>query len=141
MSQLPKVYLENIIAEPQGKDTAPCIGFASVWIKEKRGDEAIVVLPADHLIRNERRFAKIILAALEQAEKDSLVTIGIKPTRAEIEYGYLQVGEELEDLNLQIELKTSDSNTYKTINDNKHSIPETENKIKAKSSAVVLLRH
>ena len=46
--------------------------------------------------------------------------------------------EELEDLNLQIELKTSDSNTYKTINDNKHSIPETENKIKAKSSKEIL---
>ena len=99
VGQLPKVHLENIIAEPQGKDTAPCIGFASVWIKEKRGDESMVVLPADHLIKNERRFAKIILAAIEQAEKDFLVTIGIKPTRAETEYGYLQVGEKLEDLN------------------------------------------
>ncbi|KKN15558.1 hypothetical protein LCGC14_0984760 [marine sediment metagenome] len=59
----------------------------------------MVVLPADHLIKNERRFAKIILAAIEQAEKDFLVTIGIKPTRAETEYGYLQVGEKLEDLN------------------------------------------
>ena len=46
--------------------------------------------------------------------------------------------EELEDFNLQIELKTSDSNTYKNINDNKHSVPESENKIKAKSSKEIL---
>lgn len=98
LGQLSQVHLENIIAEPQGKDTAACIGFASVWIKEKRGDESMVVLPADHLIRNEKKFAKIVLSAVEQAEKGFLVTIGIKPTRAETEYGYLQVGEKLEDL-------------------------------------------
>ena len=46
--------------------------------------------------------------------------------------------EELEDLNLQIELKTSDSNSYKTISDNKHSVPESENKIEAKSSKEIL---
>lgn len=98
INQLPQICSRNIITEPQGKDTAPCIGLASVWIKKKRGDEAMVVLPADHLIRNEKRFAQIILAAAAQAEKGFLVTIGIKPTRAETEYGYLQVGEKLEDL-------------------------------------------
>lgn len=98
ISQLPQICSRNIITEPQGKDTAPCIGLASVWIKEKRGDEAMVVLPADHLIRDEKKFAQIILAAAAQAEKGFLVTIGIKPTRAETEYGYLQVGEKLEDL-------------------------------------------
>jgi len=98
IEQLPQVCLENIIAEPQGKDTAPCIGFASVLIKKKRGDEPMLVLPADHLIRNEERFAQIVLAAVKQAERGFLVTIGIKPTRAETGYGYLQVGEKLEDL-------------------------------------------
>lgn len=98
MAQLPEIYLDNIIAEPQGKDTAPCIGFASIWIKKRKGDDSMVVLPADHLIRNEERFAQVILAAIEQAEKGFLITIGIKPTRAETAYGYLQIGEQLEDL-------------------------------------------
>lgn len=97
-AHLPGVCLDNIIAEPQGRDTAPCIGFASIWIRKRRGDDSMVVLPADHLIRNEERFAQIVSAAIEQAEKGFLITIGIKPTRAETGYGYLQIGEKLEDL-------------------------------------------
>jgi len=97
--QLPELSRDNIIVEPQGKDTAPCIGFSSVWIKEKRGDVPIIVLPADHVIKDEEKFAHIILTAAQQAEKDFLVTIGIKPTRVETGYGYLQIGKEIEKLN------------------------------------------
>ena len=97
--QLPKLSQDNIIVEPQGKDTAPCIGFSSVWIKEKRGDVPITVLPADHIIKNEEKFAHIILAAVQQAEKDFLVTIGIKPTRVETGYGYLRIGKKIGKLN------------------------------------------
>lgn len=98
ISQLPEVYINNIITEPQGKDTAPCIGFASVWIRKRRGDIPMVVLPADHMIRNEERFAQILSAAVQQARDGFLVTIGIKPTRAEIAYGYLRMGERLKEV-------------------------------------------
>ncbi|RLE08250.1 mannose-1-phosphate guanylyltransferase [Candidatus Aerophobetes bacterium] len=98
LSQLSGVCMDNIIAEPQGRDTAPCIGFASIFIRKRRGDIPMVVLPADHLIRNEERFAQILLAAAHQAEKNFLVTIGIKPTRAETAYGYLQIGERLKEV-------------------------------------------
>ncbi|GAI98811.1 unnamed protein product [marine sediment metagenome] len=68
VSQLPELPADNIIAEPQGKDTAPCIGFASVWVRRRKGDDSMVVLPADHIIRNEERFAEIISAAAKQAK-------------------------------------------------------------------------
>jgi len=95
ISQLPGVYIDNIVTEPQGKDTAPCIGFASVWIRKKRGDVPMVVLPSDHIIRNEERFTQILSAAVQQAKEGFLVTIGIKPTRAETAYGYLRIGKRL----------------------------------------------
>lgn len=98
VSQLPELPFDNIIAEPQGKDTAPCIGFASVWVRRRKGDDSMVVLPADHIIRDEERFAEIISAAARQAKKGLLVTIGIKPTRAETGYGYLEIGNKLGDL-------------------------------------------
>ncbi|MEA1964480.1 MAG: mannose-1-phosphate guanylyltransferase [Candidatus Aerophobetes bacterium] len=96
---LPELSRDNVIVEPQGKDTAPCIGFSSIWIKEKRGDIPIIVLPADHVIKDEEKFAHVILTAAQQAEKGFLVTIGIKPTRVETGYGYLQIGKEIRKLN------------------------------------------
>ena len=99
-AQLPDVSSENIIIEPEGRDTAPCIGLASVLIKKRKGDTSMVVLPADHLIKDEEKFIKIISEVARQAEEeDCLVTIGIKPTRPEIGYGYLQIGEKLKELN------------------------------------------
>ncbi len=99
ISQLPDFYPHHIIAEPEGKDTAPCIGFAVTWIKKKRGDLPILVLPSDHLINDEKRFKGVVEAAAKQAEKNFLVTIGIKPTRPETGYGYLEMGEKIEEIN------------------------------------------
>jgi mannose-1-phosphate guanylyltransferase len=96
LSQLPSVPPENIIVEPQGRDTAPCIGFASMWLGAKRGDVSMVVLPSDHFIRDENKFARVIQAAAQMAKKGHLVTIGIKPTRAETGYGYLELGKEMD---------------------------------------------
>jgi mannose-1-phosphate guanylyltransferase len=99
ISQLPQLSRKNLILEPKGRDTAPCIGFFAVWLRHRWGDIPMVVLPSDHLIRQEESFFKAIKVAGKQAEKNFLVTIGIKPTRVETGYGYLQMGEKIGELN------------------------------------------
>jgi len=91
IEQLPDVPEENIIAEPFGKNTAACIGLASVLIHKKSNNAVTIILPADHLIKDEEGFKETIKRAAEFAQSsDSLVTIGINPTRPETGYGYIQ---------------------------------------------------
>lgn len=95
--QLPEVPRENIIIEPQGKSTAPCIGLAALFIEQRFGNEVMIVLPADHLIGAEQNFRQTLLnAAKIAAEEDALITIGIKPTFPATGYGYIQCGQETE---------------------------------------------
>ncbi len=91
-NELPEVPQENIIGEPFGRNTAPCIGLAASLIEKRAGKaEIMVVLPADHLIKNDDLFRKTILAAVEYAGKSScLITLGVKPTYPETGYGYIQ---------------------------------------------------
>jgi mannose-1-phosphate guanylyltransferase len=86
----------NIIAEPIGRNTAACIALAAKILRDRYGDEAMmVVLPADHLIKNEEEFTRIIDRSARLAKKTGgLITIGIHPTRPETGYGYLQLDEE-----------------------------------------------
>ncbi len=89
--QLPQIPEENIIDEPFGKNTAPCIGLASVIIKRKDPEAVTVVLPADHLIVDVQKFQERILQAAEYAYSNGgLMTIGIIPDRPETGYGYIQ---------------------------------------------------
>ncbi len=93
--QLPAVPQENIIVEPQGKNTAPCIGLAALYIQRRFGDEVMIVLPADHLIEAEENFRQTLLDAAQiAAEKEVLITIGIKPTFPATGYGYIQFSDE-----------------------------------------------
>ncbi len=94
MRQLPEIPERNIIAEPFGRNTAPCIGLAAAIIqKRNEQDEPMVVLPADHLIRDMKHFHKTIKTAAEYAStNDCLITIGITPTYPETGYGYIQRG-------------------------------------------------
>lgn len=90
--QLPDLPVENIIEEPFGRNTAACIGLASVIIKAKDPDAITVVLPADHIIKDVDEFKNIIENAARFAdESKGLVTIGMKPTRPETGYGYIQI--------------------------------------------------
>ncbi len=92
--QVPAIPKGNIIDEPFGKNTAACIGLSSVLIEAKNKDAVIVTLPADHLIRDVKNFQATLKKAIEFAGKsDSLVTIGIKPTKPETGYGYIQIEE------------------------------------------------
>lgn len=87
---------ENIIAEPIGRNTAPCIALAAHILRARFGDDAImVVLPADHLIRNKQEFTRLIHVGAKLAHSTSaLITLGIHPTRPETGYGYLQLDDE-----------------------------------------------
>jgi mannose-1-phosphate guanylyltransferase len=89
--QLPQIPPDNIIVEPFGRNTAACIGLASVLIHNFNPDAVTVVLPADHIIRDVDAFVGIIKKAIDFAyHSKGLVTIGIQPTRPETGYGYIQ---------------------------------------------------
>ncbi|MDI6776073.1 MAG: sugar phosphate nucleotidyltransferase [Syntrophales bacterium] len=94
MRQLPEIPRENIIVEPVGRNTAPCIGLAALHIKKKAGEDVMVVLPSDHLIADEERFLHTLVVAAKMAQQgDYLLTIGIKPTGPETGYGYIEQGD------------------------------------------------
>jgi mannose-1-phosphate guanylyltransferase len=90
--QLPAVPPENIIVEPVGRNTAPCIGLAALHIRKREPDAVMVVLPADHLIQDVPEFNRVLQLAIETARaSSSLITIGITPTHPETGYGYIQM--------------------------------------------------
>lgn len=96
---IPSITDEQILAEPLGKNTAPCIAFASYYLKQKNPNAVCMVAPSDHLITDEPTFAQISLKALNfAANSNGLVTLGIKPSRPDTGYGYIQfVKEPLQD--------------------------------------------
>ena len=93
--QLPFIPKENILIEPVGRNTAPCIGLAASLIHKIDPKAIMIVLPADHVIRNVDEFLRVLDQAAKVAEiSDALITIGIKPSRPETGYGYIQFDEE-----------------------------------------------
>jgi mannose-1-phosphate guanylyltransferase len=82
-----------VMEEPFGRNTAPCIGLAAVYLR-KRGalDDPMVVLPADHFIADEKKFRDVLLAGCRLACDGPIVTVGMMPTRPETGYGYLKRG-------------------------------------------------
>lgn len=89
--QLPEIPEENILCEPIGKNTAPCIGLGAVTISKKYGEAQMIILPSDHLIKYNNLFLRTIKDALEVSEKaENLVTIGITPDYPETGYGYIK---------------------------------------------------
>ena len=94
IEQLPQLPEENIVDEPFGKNTAACIGLASILIKAKNKEAVIVTLPSDHLIKDDEEFRNCLKNAAEFAyNSKGLVTIGITPNRPETGYGYIQFDE------------------------------------------------
>ena len=89
--QVPEIPAENILLEDRKRNTAPCIAYATYKLYQKDPNAAVVVTPADHLILNEELFLETIDTVLTNAcTSDSLFTLGIKPTRPETQYGYIQ---------------------------------------------------
>ena len=94
--QLPAVPESQILAEPEGRNTAPCIAYASWKIQKKDPEANIVVTPADALVLKTAEFAETIAKALAfTEERDAIVTVGITPSRPETGYGYIHAAESL----------------------------------------------
>jgi mannose-1-phosphate guanylyltransferase len=89
--QLPDIPKENILCEPIGRNTAPCIALGAAHIVKKYEDAIMIVLPSDHLIKYNRMFLSALREGSQLAEeKNSLVTIGIAPDYPETGYGYIK---------------------------------------------------
>lgn len=89
--QLPDIPKTHILAEPAARNTAPCIAWACWRIKAEDHEANVVVTPADAVVMNPDEFRRVIKNALDfTAESDAIVTIGIKPSRPETGYGYVE---------------------------------------------------
>jgi mannose-1-phosphate guanylyltransferase len=93
LEQLPMLRPDQVLCEPARRNTAPCIAYACYRIKSQCDDANIVVTPADHLVTNEVEFQRIIRMGFDflNEHQQALMTIGIKPSRPETGYGYIQV--------------------------------------------------
>lgn len=92
LQQIPELAPSQILLEPLRRNTAPCIAYAAYRIMQTEPEANILVVPSDHLIVNEKEFSRVIKEGLDfVAGHEALLTIGIKPTRPETGYGYIQV--------------------------------------------------
>jgi mannose-1-phosphate guanylyltransferase len=90
---LPQVPRSHILIEPTGRNTAAAIALAAIHLRHECRDAAMAVLPADHVIRQEAHYRRLVRRALHLAEEpDSLVVLGIHPTHPETGYGYIERG-------------------------------------------------
>jgi len=89
--QLPDIPFQNIVGEPERKNTAPCIALIALKIKKLNCHANLVISPSDHLIENEKSFTANCNTALDYTAKhNTLLTLGIRPTHANTGYGYIQ---------------------------------------------------
>ena len=92
--QLPQIPHSHILAEPAARNTAPCIAWACWSIRKENPNANVVVTPADAVVMNPEEFRRVIGNALEfTKESDAIVTIGIKPSRPETGYGYVETAD------------------------------------------------
>ena len=97
--QLPYLSDDQILLEPSGRNTAPCLAYAAYKIAKREPHANMVVTPADHIILDEKEFVRIIKQGLDATkEKDILLTLGIKPSRPDTGYGYIQYLESDDDI-------------------------------------------
>lgn len=105
--QLPKISQNQILLEPDRRNTAPCIAYANYKIMLANPNAKIVVAPSDHLILDQTEFIKIIKKSFDFVSKnDALLTLGIKPSRPDTGYGYIQIDNKLEPVNDVYKVKT-----------------------------------
>ncbi len=96
--QLPGIPEENILCEPVGRNTAPCIGLGAACVQKKDGDALMMVLASDSLIKNDGLFVETLKNALAVAEKgQNLCTLGITPNYPETGYGYIKFDSQKKD--------------------------------------------
>lgn len=90
LDQLPGIRPEQVLTEPERKNTAPCIAYAAAKIHALNPNANLIISPADHLILQQDNFTATIQAAINSAELGRIATIGIQPTRPDTGYGYIE---------------------------------------------------
>ncbi len=94
LEHIPELNEDQVLCEPTGRNTAPCIAYAAYTLLRKDPEAEMIVTPSDHLILNEDAFRDVIEECLDFASKNSaLMTVGLKPSRPETGYGYIQVSD------------------------------------------------
>jgi len=89
--QLPEVPASNVLLEPCRRNTAPCIAYVAWRIKSMDPKANLVVAPSDHIVTDTEEFRRVVTDALDFTQQgDAIVTLGMKPTRPETGYGYIQ---------------------------------------------------
>lgn len=99
--QLKELPDRNIIVEPEGRNTGPCIALSAMVIDRYYKSANMVVLPSDHLINDEEEFRSVLLSAdsFINGRDEAIITLGMNPTRAEVGYGYIKCSQEILKLN------------------------------------------
>ena len=93
MRQLPRLRKQQILAEPVGRNTAPAIGLAAFILLNTDPDAVLGLFPSDHVVGDEKRYRAVLRRAVEiAASAENIVVLGIRPTRAETGYGYIEAG-------------------------------------------------
>lgn len=109
--QCPELSDENIFLEPIRRNTAPCIAWAAYHIYSKNPNASMIVAPSDHLITDQIAFERIVLDGFDFVEKyDTLLTLGINPTKPETGYGYIKCGQCIENRIFKVEQFTEKPN-------------------------------
>jgi len=94
--QLPKLPAQNVVAEPVGRDTCAAVALGAAIAGQRSTNAVMAVLPADHVIPDEKKFQQVLADAFDLAGRgQAIITIGIKPTEPATGYGYIRVGETL----------------------------------------------
>jgi mannose-1-phosphate guanylyltransferase len=92
LEQLPDIAENQVLCEPSRRNTAPCIAYANYKIKQQNENAVLVVAPSDHIILKEEEFVKDVKTAMKAAsENEWLITMGIRPSRPDTGYGYIQL--------------------------------------------------
>lgn len=106
-NQLPELKDYQVLLEPDRRNTAPCIAWAAYHIAARDPEASMIVTPSDHMITREAVFERCVERAFEFVENhDALLTLGITPIRPETGYGYIQIGEQVEDGILKVKTFT-----------------------------------
>src|SRR6266481_3141656 len=102
--QLPRLSKKQILAEPVGRNTAPAIGLAAFILLNADPDAVLGLFPSDHVIGDEKRYRAVLKQAVGiAASGDNIVVLGIRPTRAETGYGYIEAGSSFQAASVQRE--------------------------------------
>ncbi|KAB2833480.1 MAG: mannose-1-phosphate guanylyltransferase, partial [Candidatus Dadabacteria bacterium] len=101
LTHIPELPLRNLVLEPEGKNTAPCIAYGTLRIEKKAGEAVVVVLPADHAVgddegfRDSVKFAALAAGARLGDGRYPIITLGVTPTSPETGYGYIKAGKDV----------------------------------------------